>query len=582
MAGKNKDAVFAGLVDVDEGPLTESTIHVTKLSVEGDIEWAYWPFLCSVSENRAMLFFRMQNSMWYCDVKERTLRMRRLETTMPSYGGFCSLPFCLPNGSLLVVGERLGSDDITLISCGEEPTFDIVGKVPRAKGCYTSLVLVGERFMVGFGGEEDFIFLDNLWTFDLQSHKSSAIAKDGDWHLQDTLVPLVVQDDTLYLIGGENTPFINSISLQALSELIQDIDVQTAFQTSLGLEPRQYPPIERETCDFPGMHDLRGYFPGYLSYNTIDHEGRVFHFSQEQRKLCVTEVLLGSSVKTKKVNTGVDCGVDGDYSIFCCSFGHRILIAANKLDGVDVFYAIVTIDHGVMTKESIHVERKRVVVPEECGFLAFVTQISENTVWALYENSSEIWVGELRGEEIVMTERRDYVPIWWELCASPLCLSDGRLLATGTNETSAIIALITPREHFSFEKIRDIPGGRRQGVSIAILAERFVIGLGGNILRHPEIAWILDLQTYRISLIREVKEWRKMTYEPFLVVKNQTLYIIGGVIAEFINSLSITALSRLILNGGVRAAFCGWFGIPFQPTIRIEARCVKYYVPPSL
>jgi len=52
-----RDRVFAALVDVDGGPLSKSTIHITEFATVGDTEWLCDPHLCSISESRAVLRF---------------------------------------------------------------------------------------------------------------------------------------------------------------------------------------------------------------------------------------------------------------------------------------------------------------------------------------------------------------------------------------------------------------------------------------------------------------------------------------------------------------------------------------------
>jgi len=71
----------AALVDVEEGPLSESTVHLTELTVEGDEEMEqrlFYPYLCPVSETRALLYFDMQDNMWYCDLKDHILTVKKL------------------------------------------------------------------------------------------------------------------------------------------------------------------------------------------------------------------------------------------------------------------------------------------------------------------------------------------------------------------------------------------------------------------------------------------------------------------------------------------------------------------------
>ena len=86
MSGRKSD-LFAALVNVDEGKLSAETIHVISLKVKGKISWAGVPFLCQVSEDRALLYLNPQRRMWYCDVKGCDINLRKLSTQMPAKGG---------------------------------------------------------------------------------------------------------------------------------------------------------------------------------------------------------------------------------------------------------------------------------------------------------------------------------------------------------------------------------------------------------------------------------------------------------------------------------------------------------------
>jgi len=62
------EGIVAALADVGEGPLSESTVHITELTVEGGQEWSGRPFLCRVSDTRALLRSLKYDKMWYCDL----------------------------------------------------------------------------------------------------------------------------------------------------------------------------------------------------------------------------------------------------------------------------------------------------------------------------------------------------------------------------------------------------------------------------------------------------------------------------------------------------------------------------------
>jgi len=583
MAGKDDD-VFAALIDVDDGPFDGTTIHTTALTVIGDKEWLDCPYLSSVSGSRALLYFNSHGTMWYCDVKEATLNLKKLTTRMPTESGFCTVPIPLPNGKLLVAGADPPSRHIVSISCDEEPKFENVGEIPGEGRSLTSAVLVGGRFVVGFGGK-DKEYLEDLWIFDLEARKGSPVTKGGDWHPEDSLVPLVVQQDTIYLVGGDATTFIHSITLQALSELIQDADFQSVFQTSLGLRPRQHPPSKQDGDELPGMRALDGYFSDYCSHNTVDHQGRLLHFSQSDNKLCVTEIIFGPTLKTRTVDTEVSCKTSKDWMISCCSFGEKILVMAGDVGAGDVFCALLEIDPGTLARGSIHLEEKRVSGWEKYEDIPFLTQISECKVWASFNRSNEIWIGEIKGDEMVMTKHNDHLLLKYGFGASPLRLPDGRFLATGGWPPSTSISVITPGERFSFWKVGKFPGQGRGYVSTVLIKGRVMVGFGGMSYEwfgqpQPPVGdlWIFDFRTRKTSSVCREGKWHSEALWPVLVVRDQTLYIIGGRGTTTAHSLPFTTLSRLIQNRATRRVFRRCVRLALFPSKEYNPPFPRYFV----
>ena len=255
MSGQDRD-VSASLVDVEEGRLSERSVHITTLTVQGDAEWSTNPFLCRASGDRALLYFDDWDRMWYCDVAGDTLTMRKLGARMPTDEGFGTAPVRLPDGRLLVAGGQGSgwsfSAAVMAIFCDEEPRFERLGDIPGAERASTSAVLAGGRFLLGFGGWCNGN-LGDLWVFDAAARRGSRVRKEGEWHPEDCPVPFIVQDGTLYLLGGENSKSINLLSLRSLAGLIEDAGVRRAFCRWRGLPwapgrrfwrplPRRHPP----------------------------------------------------------------------------------------------------------------------------------------------------------------------------------------------------------------------------------------------------------------------------------------------------------------------------------------------------
>jgi len=243
----------------------------------------------------------------------------------------------------------------------------------------------------------------------------------------------------------------------------------------------------------------------------------------------------------------------------------------------------VSIDPGELMRKSIHIEKKKVIGLETYGNAPLLVQISENKVWASFYYSDEIWIGEITGNTMLMTKHPDYLPMLWRFRAPPLRLPDGRFLAAGGYPYSTDISLITPGEHFSFEKIGDIPGEERDSVSTILIGERFVVGFGGwHDKRHMDDMWIFDLETHKISSMKREGGWHPGGSSPVLAVRDKELYVIGGGGASSAHCISFLALSRLIQYGGVRRSFCLYLGLPFRLSKALKGSIVIDYIPTLL
>jgi len=310
------------------------------------------------------------------------------------------------------------------------------------------------------------------------------------------------------------------------------------------------------------------------SSNTCKSSGRVFSFvPDKQGKLVVSEVFLGEEVRVKKVDTGVDCKCSGRYLSSCCPVGGKILVMAGKENAADFFCALVNIDPGELTEESIHIEEKKVIGWESYRSGPHLVQISENKVWALFHSSDEIWIGEVKGGELLMTKHQDNLPMAKGFGASPLRLPDGKFLAAGGYPLCSDITLITPGEHFSFEKIGDMPGEKRYCVSTILLKKRFVVGFGGwNGKNDMDDMWIFDLQTHKASPVTKGGKWHPAGSWPFLTVKEGVLYILGGRGCAAVYSITLQRLSELIQNLNFQYVFQIWM---------IKSRRTFFLRPPS-
>jgi len=315
------------------------------------------------------------------------------------------------------------------------------------------------------------------------------------------------------------------------------------------------------------------------SCNTWEHQRRVFNFVPDgQRKLVVSEIFIGEKAEVGRVNTDVDCKCSDDCFVSCCPFAGKILVMAGDYRATDFFCALVSIDPGELTKESIHVEEKKVTGWKRYESMPYLAQISKDKIWASFHWSDGIWIGEIKGEAIVMTKHPDHLSTEKGFCAPPLQLPGGRLLAAGGWPDSTSIVFITAGEQFSFEKVENMPRKENTCVSTILIKERFVLGFGGSYNSDVDEMWIFDLKTHKVSAVNKEGEWHPGGPRPVLVVRDKELYVIGGGTASAY-CISFSALSRLIQRSKVKRAFCSWLGFPLQPGKGLERSTVIDCIP---
>lgn len=235
MTGQKK-RISAALVTVEKGRLRPLSVSTKRLTVNGDKVWPGIPFVRAISDTTALLFFDGQSATWLCEVSGTTLSVTKQATQMPTEGGFRCLPIGLPDGALLAAGDSSGFTDITRISVNGRPRCEFVGVIPGVGRYGASLVLIRDRFVVGFGGTSirGHETLDDLWIFDLQTRHGSQLSKRGMWHPKANHVFMVVQGGTLYLIGGTLTTSVYCIALEAFGGLVRDWRLKADFCSCMG------------------------------------------------------------------------------------------------------------------------------------------------------------------------------------------------------------------------------------------------------------------------------------------------------------------------------------------------------------
>jgi len=584
VAGENEVAdFFCAFVTIDPGELTRESIHIEEKRGLGSEDHWHLHSLVQLAKNKVWALFPGSNEIWTAELKGDMVVMTSHSDVLPMDYEFGGPPLRLSSRRFLAVGEGPISTGIIAVTPGEHFSFKEIGDLPREGRYYGATILVAGRFVVRFGGDDYATeCTDDMWIFDLRTGKASPVANEGEMPPMTYWPFLTVKDDILYIVGGADTRLVHSISLQAISELIQDTDLQSIFQTALDLEIRQYPNLRWKDRGPVGMRDLGGCFSRYHSYDTIDHKGRVFHFFQCGGKLYVTEIFFGPWLKTRTVDTGVGSDLDREAYISCCSFGEDILVIVNGEDVKDVLCILMSIEPGELRQESICFEGKWVRGWKEHWTAPYLVQLSENEVWVSFNWSNNVWIGVIEGEELIMARYPVHIPNTEGFYSRPLRLRPKRLLAIKGRAPSIDIISLEVGERLSFEKIGELIGKGRYSIATILIKRRFVVGFGGWNKDYRQDMWIFDLQTRKISLVTNQGEWHPPSQDPVLVIRKQKLYVIGGEPATSVHFLSFSALSRMIEYGGVRSAFCFCLGLPLPSSEELERRPLRHYTPHCL
>lgn len=316
----------------------------------------------------------------------------------------------------------------------------------------------------------------------------------------------------------------------------------------------------------------------FRSYNTCEHQGRVFNFFPRSGRLRVTEVLLGESVRCRDVLTAAKCKVPYDFNIACCSMGGYILLLAGQ--GRRSFAFRIEVDGGELSLSTVHLAKLKLRMKRKWPSWAYLCPISEDRALLCFHWQDGMWCCEVREGALSMRLLATEMPTGRGFETVPIPVPGGRLLAAGAFPYSRDITLITPGDGLAFEKIGEIPGLARDVTSLVSFGQRFVLGFGGwnNTSAHLGDLWVFDLETRRSSSVRKRGQWPPGGELVPLAVRDATLYLIG----RSIHSLALPALAPLISSPILRSAFCGWLGIPFRPKRMPWSAVLQYWVSVTL
>jgi len=230
-----KKQVMALLVQVRDGEQGRLNAEAREIGViGGKIAWPYSPFLCQTGDRQALLYSCFRRGMWNCEVnQEGGLSVEPADNGKVFLNEPYSLPVRLPNGEILVAEEKT-------FALGAAAAVGADGRVVRRRREEVdsereglSVVLVGGRFLVGFGVRSEG-GMNGMSVYDTETRRSSGVTQQGEWHPEDEAVPLMIRNGRLYLLGGKKTRSINAIGLRELAEQVEDRDIRRAMMEALG------------------------------------------------------------------------------------------------------------------------------------------------------------------------------------------------------------------------------------------------------------------------------------------------------------------------------------------------------------
>jgi len=236
----------AALLSLDDDALKATSIQSVQLTVNGiEASLTSQPFLSPVSETQMFVTFSGNPDVYFCELEKSSLCLHcRAIHHLHAPGGAFATSLCLPGVGLLTVGGKPPSREIGLLrwtTHGLQVTWEKIGDLPGEARSLTSAILLGERFLVGFGGIGE-ARLDDLWIFDVQTRKGSPVAKKGEWHPPSYGVSLLAQGDAIFLVGGRKTATTHCLPVNALSKLITDKRLRSAF--CRWLDPLALPSVD--------------------------------------------------------------------------------------------------------------------------------------------------------------------------------------------------------------------------------------------------------------------------------------------------------------------------------------------------
>lgn len=230
IGANSSKAECAYAITIGDGPLSRETVKSTTLELSGCWDSiSNWTFMVQYAPGKVFATVHCESAMFSIVREGSVLRRDVLGVSAPSKGYMDTVPALVAPGRFLSPGGKFStiSDHVTEISI-DAPLVRQDGFIPKGRRAAGS-VLVAGRFLLGFGGCKP-SDLDDFWVYDIKTKESSSVSRvDGEWHCEDSYVPIYVKGNAVYLVGGWYGAKVHSISLSTIKKAIRDSTIREAF-----------------------------------------------------------------------------------------------------------------------------------------------------------------------------------------------------------------------------------------------------------------------------------------------------------------------------------------------------------------
>lgn len=262
---------YAALVTPGAGPTP--TYKVQELQIYDEVIANGTPFLWKGQGGKAFLDLGRGSGIWVCNLFKgsvsASISIRPWSEPFCDRSGPGSVPVPVSQGNSVVVGADPPSRELLNVRNGYyQPWIPEIPDFPVARS-QTSVTVLGERYVVGFGGRgPKGELLCDLYVVDLHFGTKQTLKAKGDWPQGDTLVPLVLRGNNIYFLGGWSGE-VWRISLADLANLLnsflgEGIRAVSLRQTGSAHRPSSYQAPkcawgqERNYCQRSALVDIWG------------------------------------------------------------------------------------------------------------------------------------------------------------------------------------------------------------------------------------------------------------------------------------------------------------------------------------